>query len=221
MTRRALHRRRAGGGRHRHAAIVAPGDRFRDRAGLQGGKFVVAGRRRAERLRRNYLAEDDHAGAGVGEAGKTTAYIARTIPQLGREGRTASSRSRPAVRTSGCPVRWVTPRSASCVPATAASTTSRGRSTGARRRPLDRFVTRVQNGLVQLGPRYSVNSQLKRFSPRDPASTRRPLAVPLPEALHARPVVRRYHGDQDSETTGPGRRRKPPPPARLVRTARP
>jgi hypothetical protein len=35
-------------------------------------------------------------------------------------------------------------------------------------RPLDRFVTRVRNGQVQLGPRFSVNSDLKRFSPRDP-----------------------------------------------------
>ena len=35
-------------------------------------------------------------------------------------------------------------------------------------RPLDRFKTRVQNGQVQLGPRYSVNSDLKRFSARDP-----------------------------------------------------
>ena len=35
-------------------------------------------------------------------------------------------------------------------------------------RPLDRFVTRLQNGQVQLGPRYSVNSRLERFAPRDP-----------------------------------------------------
>jgi menaquinol-cytochrome c reductase iron-sulfur subunit len=35
-------------------------------------------------------------------------------------------------------------------------------------RPLDRFYTRIENGQVQVGPRYSVNSNLKRFSPRDP-----------------------------------------------------
>ena len=35
-------------------------------------------------------------------------------------------------------------------------------------RPLDRFFTRVRNGNVEVGPRYSVNSQLRRFSPRDP-----------------------------------------------------
>jgi hypothetical protein len=35
-------------------------------------------------------------------------------------------------------------------------------------RPLDRFYTRIRNGEVQIGPRYSVNSELRRFSPRDP-----------------------------------------------------
>mgnify|MGYP003299277186 CR=1 FL=1 len=36
-------------------------------------------------------------------------------------------------------------------------------------RPLDRFYTRLHDGFVQIGPRYSVNSELHRFSPRDPA----------------------------------------------------
>jgi len=35
-------------------------------------------------------------------------------------------------------------------------------------RPLDRFYVRVKDGQVQVGPRYSVNSELKRFSPRYP-----------------------------------------------------
>ena len=36
-------------------------------------------------------------------------------------------------------------------------------------RPLDRFYTRVNaEGNVELGPRFTVNSQLRRFSPRDP-----------------------------------------------------
>ena len=35
-------------------------------------------------------------------------------------------------------------------------------------RPLDRFETRVRGREVQIGPRYSVNSQLENFSPRDP-----------------------------------------------------
>jgi hypothetical protein len=35
-------------------------------------------------------------------------------------------------------------------------------------RPLDRFYTLVRNGYVYIGPRYSVNSELERYSPRDP-----------------------------------------------------
>ena len=35
-------------------------------------------------------------------------------------------------------------------------------------RPLDRFYTRVRRGQVEVGPRYSVDSNLHRYSPRDP-----------------------------------------------------
>ena len=35
-------------------------------------------------------------------------------------------------------------------------------------RPLDRFYTRVNGEQVEVGPRFSVNSELRRFSPRDP-----------------------------------------------------
>ena len=35
-------------------------------------------------------------------------------------------------------------------------------------RPLDRFYTRVRGGQVEIGPRFSVNSELRRFSPRLP-----------------------------------------------------
>jgi Rieske Fe-S protein len=35
-------------------------------------------------------------------------------------------------------------------------------------RPLDRFYTRVRGGRVEIGPRYSVNSELRRFAARDP-----------------------------------------------------
>jgi hypothetical protein len=35
-------------------------------------------------------------------------------------------------------------------------------------RPLDRFYTRLANGRLEIGPRFSVNSELRRFSPRDP-----------------------------------------------------
>jgi menaquinol-cytochrome c reductase iron-sulfur subunit len=35
-------------------------------------------------------------------------------------------------------------------------------------RPLDRFQTRVSNGEVEVGPRYSVTSQLEPVRARDP-----------------------------------------------------
>jgi Rieske Fe-S protein len=35
-------------------------------------------------------------------------------------------------------------------------------------RPLDRFYTQIVGDRIQIGPRYSVNSEFTRFSPRDP-----------------------------------------------------
>jgi hypothetical protein len=35
-------------------------------------------------------------------------------------------------------------------------------------RPLDRFYTQLEGDAVVIGPRFSVNSELQRFSPRDP-----------------------------------------------------
>jgi menaquinol-cytochrome c reductase iron-sulfur subunit len=35
-------------------------------------------------------------------------------------------------------------------------------------RPLDRFYTFVRDGTVLIGPRFSVNNELRRFAPRDP-----------------------------------------------------
>ena len=53
-------------------------------------------------------------------------------------------------------------------------------------RPLDRFYTRVRDGRVEVGDRFSLNSQLERFAAARPVEPpRRALAVPLPvEADH-------------------------------------
>ncbi len=60
-------------------------------------------------------------------------------------------------------------RSASSALATAASTTSRARSAAARPSVRSTASTPAsENGRVMLGPRYSVNRELRRFSPRDP-----------------------------------------------------
>ena len=70
----------------------------------------------------------------------------------------------------GCPVRWVDAAERFICPCHGGVYDLLGRRVGGPPvRPLDRFYTRVRNGEVQLGPRFSVNSELKRFSPRDPA----------------------------------------------------
>ena len=70
----------------------------------------------------------------------------------------------------GCPVRWTTAAARFICPCHGGVYNVRGIVTGGPPvRPLDRFYTRITNdGLVQIGPRYSVNSELQRFSPRLP-----------------------------------------------------
>jgi hypothetical protein len=55
-------------------------------------------------------------------------------------------------------------------------------------RPLDRFYTKVENGLLMIGPRFSVNRELKRFSPRDPGE---PLDGIGPYLYPSRPTIRK------------------------------
>ena len=116
---------------------------------------------------------------GIGEVGKTTVYVRRAQPGDRRR------RGHPAPPATDAPVVAISSRcmhlglpgaldvgrrSASSARATAASTASRARSSGGPPvRPLDHFYTRMRNGQVEVGPRYSVNSEFKRFpSYRDP-----------------------------------------------------
>ena len=105
----------------------------------------------------------------MGEAGKTTAYIRKTNPQLPGEKPGGFVAISTRCAHLGCPVRWVVPAERFVCPCHGGVYDFQGKVVGGPPpRPLDRFATRVRNGQVQLGPRYSVNSQLKRFSPRDP-----------------------------------------------------
>ena len=100
--------------------------------------------------------------SGVGEAGKSTAYIRKSNPQLPGEkpGEFVAISTRCAHL--GCPVRWVDRRGAFVCPCHGGVYDFQGLVAGGPPvRPLDRFVTRVRNGQVQLGPRYSVNSELE------------------------------------------------------------
>ena len=58
-------------------------------------------------------------------------------------------------------------------------------------RPLDRFYTRVVDGAVFIGPRFSVNSELERFSPRDPGE---PLDGVGQYLYPSRPTMRKIEG---------------------------
>jgi Rieske Fe-S protein len=109
---------------------------------------------------------------GIGEAGKTTVYVRKRNPAIDTD---PSDRDTQYIAIStrcahlGCPVRWVDAAERFICPCHGGVYDLLGRRVGGPPvRPLDRFYTRVHEGQVQIGPRYSVNSELRRFSPRDP-----------------------------------------------------
>jgi menaquinol-cytochrome c reductase iron-sulfur subunit len=109
---------------------------------------------------------------GIGEAGDSTAYVRKRNPYVDTEPEdqynqyvALSSRCMHL----GCPVRFVAAAERFICPCHGGVYDFRGMVAGGPPvRPLDRFYTRVVGDYVQLGPRYSVNSHLRRFSPRDP-----------------------------------------------------
>lgn len=110
---------------------------------------------------------------GVGEIGKTTAYVRQRNPAIDTD---RPDRHTPYIAIStrcahvGCPVRWVDAAERFVCPCHGGVYDLLGRRvSGPPVRPLDRFPTRVLAGRVQLYTgRFSVNEQLRRFSPRDP-----------------------------------------------------
>ena len=109
---------------------------------------------------------------GIGQAGKTTVYIRKRNPDIDKEPEDEYNRF-VAISTRcmhlGCPVRFVEAAGRFICPCHGGVYNFRGEVDGGPPvRPLDRFYTKVENGLLMIGPRYSVNRELKRFSPRDP-----------------------------------------------------
>ena len=109
---------------------------------------------------------------GVGEAGKSIAYVRRHNDAIDGP---AKDQYDHVVAISdrcahvGCPVRYVAPARSFVCPCHGGVYDFRGlRIGGPPPRPLDRFYTLIRDGEVLLGPRFSVNSELRRFSPRDP-----------------------------------------------------
>lgn len=111
---------------------------------------------------------------GIGEAGYSIAYVRTRDPSIDKEpgdqyNRWVALSSR--CMHLGCPVRFVAAAQRFICPCHGGVYDFRGMVAGGPPvRPLDRFYTRLNKstGLVEIGPRYSVNSELERFSPRDP-----------------------------------------------------
>jgi Rieske Fe-S protein len=109
----------------------------------------------------------------VGEAGKTTVYMRQFDPARDSE----RNADQPYVAISnrcmhvGCPVRYAQASERFICPCHGGVYDFEGKVTGGPPvRPLDRFYTRVRNGRVEVGDRFSLNSRLERFSPRDPSN---------------------------------------------------
>jgi len=123
----------------------------------------------------NYVVKVITLVPGIGEAGNSIAYVRTRNPAIDTEPEdqynhwiALSSRCMHL----GCPVRWVDAAERFICPCHGGVYNIRGQVAGGPPvRPLDRFYTRLNTstGLVELGPRYSVNSEFQRFSPRDPA----------------------------------------------------
>jgi menaquinol-cytochrome c reductase iron-sulfur subunit len=109
---------------------------------------------------------------GIGQAGTSTAYVRKFNPKIDtdpadRDSKYIAISSRCAHL--GCPVRWVDAAERFICPCHGGVYDLLGKRVGGPPvRPLDRFYTRVEGENVQIGPRFSVNSELHRFSPRDP-----------------------------------------------------
>jgi menaquinol-cytochrome c reductase iron-sulfur subunit len=109
---------------------------------------------------------------GIGEAGRSTVYTRKRNALVDTEPEDRFNRfvaiSSRCVHV-GCPVNFVPAAERFICPCHGGVYDIRGlRTGGPPPRPLDRFYTRVRAGQLEIGPRFSVNSQLKRFSPRDP-----------------------------------------------------
>ena len=120
----------------------------------------------------DYMPEVITIEPGIGEAGRSIAYVRKhneTIdgPVKDRYDHVIAISSR-CVHV-GCPVRYVATAQSFICPCHGGVYDFRGiRSGGPPPRPLDRFYTLIRNDHVLIGPRYSVNNELRRFAPRDP-----------------------------------------------------
>jgi quinol---cytochrome c reductase iron-sulfur subunit, bacillus type len=133
--------------------------------------------------------------AAIGQAGKTTTYVRKRNAKVDTD-KPDKYNQFVAISTRcmhlGCPVRYVEAAERFICPCHGGVYGFTGKVDGGPPvRPLDRFYTRVRNGQVEIGPRYSVNSELQRFSPRDPAE---PLDGIGQYLYPSRPTIRKLPG---------------------------
>jgi Rieske Fe-S protein len=120
----------------------------------------------------DYLPEVITIEPGIGEAGLSIAYIRLHNPAI--DGPVRDRYDRATAISSGCvhvgcPVRYVPAARSFVCPCHGGVYDFRGiRTGGPPPRPLDRFYTLIQEDGVLVGPRYSVNDELRRFAPRPP-----------------------------------------------------
>ncbi len=110
----------------------------------------------------------------AGEAGNSLIYVRKHNPAIDTEPEDQYNRiiavSSRCMHV-GCPVRWTPAAQRFICPCHGGVYNIRGQVAGGPPvRPLDRFYTRLNSaaGLVEVGPRYSVNNEMRRFSPRFP-----------------------------------------------------
>ncbi len=105
---------------------------------------------------------------GIGEAGKSTVYVRRGSAELGEDPDSYVAISTRCAHL-GCPVRFVQAAGNFICPCHGGVYGFQGEVIGGPPvRPLDRFQTRVVDRFVEIGPRYSVTSQLEPVRARDP-----------------------------------------------------
>jgi Rieske Fe-S protein len=120
----------------------------------------------------DYVPEVITVEPGIGEAGLSIGYV--RSHSLAIDGPVKDEYDRVIAISSrcvhvGCPVRYVAAARSFVCPCHGGVYDFRGlRTGGPPPRPLDRFYTLVRQGTVYIGPRYSVNNELRRFAPRAP-----------------------------------------------------
>jgi len=123
-----------------------------------------------------YLARVITIVEGIGEAGKTTVYVRQGSPELVKNKETGTMESADeyiAISTRcahlGCPVKFVQAAANFICPCHGGVYGFSGEVIGGPPvRPLDQFQTRVVGDTVEIGPRFSVTSQLEPTRARDP-----------------------------------------------------